>query len=234
MSDYYSILGVNTDSTKDEIKKAYNNLVKIYYPDKPTGNAALFEKITNAYKTLISESERSLYDDMLKEKDYINLKKTFKKDIKILKTKDLGSLPTPFQDKPILEKDMYELVSDREFVSQLDDIETTQPNLFPETFNRSAFNSLFEKYYPSNDTLIPYDQVLSGYDSMFDNYNLDNVNDDEKESYSDNFLSDITDKLDGFSISDFESINESKYTDETPLTSEILVNRMREYNSFIV
>ena len=33
MDDYYQILQVNNNSTKEEIKKQYHNLCKKYHPD---------------------------------------------------------------------------------------------------------------------------------------------------------------------------------------------------------
>ncbi len=40
-------------STTDEIKRAYRELCQIYHPDKPTGNSAIFDRLTIFYKSLV-------------------------------------------------------------------------------------------------------------------------------------------------------------------------------------
>ncbi|MGY0394979.1 MULTISPECIES: J domain-containing protein [unclassified Fusobacterium] len=63
-SKYYTILGVTKDAGKDEIKKAYRDLVKQHHPDK----------FTNA-----SESEKEYHENKLKEinEAYEKLSKDF-------------------------------------------------------------------------------------------------------------------------------------------------------------
>lgn len=57
MQDYYSILGLKQNASKDEIRKAYRKLAMQYHPDKnPSPNAKQkFIEITEAYDALISE-----------------------------------------------------------------------------------------------------------------------------------------------------------------------------------
>ena len=40
-------------SKKDEIKAVYHELCQIYHPDKPTGNSAIFDRLTTFYKSLV-------------------------------------------------------------------------------------------------------------------------------------------------------------------------------------
>lgn len=53
--NYYQILGVKIDSSQDEIKKAYRDLVLKYHPDRNPGDKAAenqFKKIQEAYDAL--------------------------------------------------------------------------------------------------------------------------------------------------------------------------------------
>jgi len=63
--NFYEILGVKEDSTKDEIKKAYRKLSLQWHPDKNPGNSeaiSKFQKISEAYETLSDEFKRKEYD----------------------------------------------------------------------------------------------------------------------------------------------------------------------------
>ena len=64
--DYYDVLGVNKNSTDDEIKKAYRKLVLKYHPDKhPDDTKAAEEKmkeINEAYSVLGNKEKRAQYD----------------------------------------------------------------------------------------------------------------------------------------------------------------------------
>jgi curved DNA-binding protein CbpA len=68
----YTILNLNTNATKDEIKKAYRKLVVIYHPDKSSDPNALekFKEIQTAYELLISDNNRFKYDNMSVNQQY--------------------------------------------------------------------------------------------------------------------------------------------------------------------
>lgn len=61
--NYYSILGINNQSTEKEIKKAYYSKAKILHPDKKNeSDELLFSEITEAYDILTDSEIRKEYD----------------------------------------------------------------------------------------------------------------------------------------------------------------------------
>ena len=61
--DYYEVLGVQKNATKDEIKKGYRKLAVQYHPDKNPGDKEAEEKFkeaTEAYEILSDEVRESL------------------------------------------------------------------------------------------------------------------------------------------------------------------------------
>ncbi len=59
--DYYQILGISRDASRDEIKKAYRKLAHKYHPDKG-GDEKKFKEINEAYQTLSDEEKKGQYD----------------------------------------------------------------------------------------------------------------------------------------------------------------------------
>jgi len=62
--DYYKILGVNKNATKEEIKKAYKKLAKKHHPDvnKDEDSSEKFKEINEAAQVLGDDQKRSQYD----------------------------------------------------------------------------------------------------------------------------------------------------------------------------
>lgn len=61
--DYYEVLGIQKSASKDDIKKAYRKLAKMYHPDnKETGNEEKFKEVQEAYDILYDDQKRATYD----------------------------------------------------------------------------------------------------------------------------------------------------------------------------
>ena len=64
--DYYKLLGVKRNASKQEIKKAFKKLSLKYHPDKNKDNPKkakeMFIKIANAYEVLSNDEKRKIYD----------------------------------------------------------------------------------------------------------------------------------------------------------------------------
>lgn len=62
--DYYKILGVDKNASKEEIKKAYKRLAKQYHPDlnKESGSTDKFKEINEAASVLGDDEKRKQYD----------------------------------------------------------------------------------------------------------------------------------------------------------------------------
>lgn len=63
--DFYSILGVSSDASDADIKKAYRKLARKYHPDKNPGDAAAerrFKDVGEAHSVLSNKEQRQEYD----------------------------------------------------------------------------------------------------------------------------------------------------------------------------
>ena len=63
--DYYSVLDVDRNASKEELKKAYRKLAMQYHPDRNPGNDEAEEKFkeaAEAYEVLNNDDKRAKYD----------------------------------------------------------------------------------------------------------------------------------------------------------------------------
>ncbi|MCL2189937.1 MAG: molecular chaperone DnaJ [Defluviitaleaceae bacterium] len=65
--DYYEVLGINKQSSDDDIKKAYRKLAKKFHPDANPGDKKAeekFKEVSEAYGVLSDGDKRRQYDQM--------------------------------------------------------------------------------------------------------------------------------------------------------------------------
>ena len=60
--DYYKILGVEKNASKEDIKKAFRKLAHQYHPDKTGGDETKFKEASEAYTVLSDDTKRQQYD----------------------------------------------------------------------------------------------------------------------------------------------------------------------------
>ena len=61
----WQTLGVNRQSTPEEVRHAYIELAKVHHPDKPNGSAEKCAELNDAYQVLKDKRRCSAYVDQL-------------------------------------------------------------------------------------------------------------------------------------------------------------------------
>uniref|UniRef100_A0A453K7L0 J domain-containing protein n=1 Tax=Aegilops tauschii subsp. strangulata TaxID=200361 RepID=A0A453K7L0_AEGTS len=65
--DYYDVLGVSSDASASDIKKAYYGLAKKFHPDTnkdDSGTEKKFQEVNRAYEVLKDDDKRGTYDQL--------------------------------------------------------------------------------------------------------------------------------------------------------------------------
>lgn len=72
MIDFYELLGISMDSTKQEIKTAYREMVKKYHPDvnKSEDSNKIIRSLNEAKEVLLDDEKRKEYDKLLNDIKY--------------------------------------------------------------------------------------------------------------------------------------------------------------------
>jgi curved DNA-binding protein CbpA len=182
----YDVLNVSQDCSTKELKDAYRELVKIFHPDKPEGDAEMFELITHAYNILVNTTTRKEYDEIYalskeietshfdlkaKSKEYysaldsdVTKKKKSKDDYKKEFDKVFDDMDRKHgykRDKDVTiglsEKDSVKRLRDLQLVRDQDDIENIHDKIFDDgRFDLAKFNAAFDVLHKTQTELIPH------------------------------------------------------------------------------
>ncbi|PKP60782.1 MAG: hypothetical protein CVT88_02040 [Candidatus Altiarchaeales archaeon HGW-Altiarchaeales-1] len=73
-ANYYKILGISRNATKDDIKQAYRKLAMLYHPDRASAdmkkiNEEKFKGIAEAYAVLSNDEKKIQYDEFERGRD---------------------------------------------------------------------------------------------------------------------------------------------------------------------
>ena len=78
--DFYEILGVPRNASKEDIKRAYHILAHQYHPDKNNGNEKRFKEINEAYRVLSGDQSKTDYDRAYDNNDFKGFEDTPKQE----------------------------------------------------------------------------------------------------------------------------------------------------------
>ncbi len=73
--DYYDILGITQNASKEDIKQAYHILAHQFHPDKNQGKEKRFKEINEAYRILSNDKNKAQYDLNYKPRQESNKQK---------------------------------------------------------------------------------------------------------------------------------------------------------------
>lgn len=195
----YDVLNLSQGCSKREIKDSYRKLVKEFHPDKPEGDAEMFELITHAYNILSNTKSRKEYDNLFKiskesetdhfdlrqkSKDYFEAEKTnvIKKDKKEQK-KEFDKLfsemdikhkyKRDLEDKPMDGEDLSGMIKDLQWAREQEDIENIHEKMFKEgNFDLSKFNAAFDALHNGSKDVIAHTGNPQAWNTINNNPNF--------------------------------------------------------------
>jgi curved DNA-binding protein CbpA len=180
----YDVLDVPQDCEIKQIKDAYRTLVKKFHPDKPNGDAEMFELVTHAYNILVNPKTRCEYDEVYAlskqvESTHFSLKdkaaeyfealekessKKTKEESKIDFNKAFEEMDRKHgvsrndSEQGLTVKETKRRVRDIELAREQDDIENIHEQLFQDgQFDLAKFNAAFDQLHKGHTELIQHD-----------------------------------------------------------------------------
>lgn len=179
----YDVLEVKEDCSTKDIKLAYRDLVKVYHPDKATGDKDMFELITHAYNILVNPKTRSEYDDIYAlskqtDEDHFSMRTKAKNYAKAQETSTVNkskeelkmefeSAFDEFDRKHGLERDLGQheidsreanrMYQDLRTAREQDEIEYSHDPIFDHgRFDLDKFNAAFDAQKDGINEIVPH------------------------------------------------------------------------------
>lgn len=171
--DLYGILGLDSKCSRKELKKRYNELIKYFHPDKPTGDPQKCEQLNIAYMILSKDEYRNEYNNMrniyrVQSKSHYELKQSYDNNIKVGDGRTFQEMEASLNKKhnfnPNDTHDISQEESNRryhELMRERDTYQVSYEDIFKgKSFNPSHFNNHFNKTSKKKDNRIKsYDDV---------------------------------------------------------------------------
>lgn len=89
---HYEVLGVASNATPIEIKRAFRKLARKHHPDSSNSNGEMFKNISYANDTLSDETKRQSYDELLHQSEReVNVRQPAQSSRHYADTFDLGA-----------------------------------------------------------------------------------------------------------------------------------------------
>jgi curved DNA-binding protein CbpA len=182
----YDVLNVKEDCSTKDIKLAYRDLVKVYHPDKSTGDKEMFELITQAYNILVNPKNRAEYDNIYAlskqvEDDFISLQKKARTYAKAQENDEFkksdAELKEEFEkafsdmdkthgfkrnhkkelgENEINPKEASRMYNDLRTAREQDEIEFSHDRIFDGSVDLGRFNEAFDNLYKGSNEVIPH------------------------------------------------------------------------------
>ena len=72
MTDYYTLLGVDSNASRDAIRQAYRREIKVCHPDRPGGDSERARALDEARNVLLNPMARAQYDAQLAKGELVD------------------------------------------------------------------------------------------------------------------------------------------------------------------
>lgn len=210
LTDYYKILGINSDASVNDINQSYRRLCKLYHPDRG-GDPKIFEEINEAYIVLKDKNQKQKYDNIIKlqkitKDNNKNLKEEFKMYVRsqVEETTVIPNTVTKLGQvkvtaEKINKKSFKFMVEDLELIRQQDDIENEDSDKKSKTennnekFNNDEFDRYLEshvkgkKHKQEGKEIIQQKQQVPAYEPYLDPLYTHSITDLPDTSFTDQF-----------------------------------------------